>query len=102
MAEGEISAQTNLEEFLQNPKADKDDDHRKPVASEDSLEFFASSLTVDDAFNLYRKLSVESAGIHFSGIQSMDVCFSFALLQIRLSLMMTPARSLPRPKTRCL
>ena len=66
MAEGDRSAQTNLEEldsFLQNFATDKDDDHRKPVESEDNLEYFASSSFAEDVEHFLTTLSAEAAGI---------------------------------------
>ena len=66
VAEIDGSAQTNLfaelETYLQNLPTDKDDDHSKPVQSEYSPEPLASSLTIDEAVNLPRSLSVETAG----------------------------------------
>ena len=54
VTEGEISAQTDLEAFLQKPATDKDDDHTKPVESKESPEYLASSLTAEEAENLLR------------------------------------------------
>ena len=54
VTEGEISAQTELEDFLQKPATDKNDDHRKPVESKESPEHLARSLTAEEAENLLR------------------------------------------------
>jgi len=54
VAEGEISAQTDLEKFLQYPTTDTNDDQRKPVESKESPEYLASSLTAEEAENLLR------------------------------------------------
>ena len=63
VAEGDTSAQTDLEKFLQNPATDQDDDHRKPVESEDNLEYFASSSFAEEVENFLTPLSAEAAGI---------------------------------------
>ena len=63
VAEGDTSAQTDLEKFIQNPATDQDDDHRKPVESEDNLEYFASSSFAEDVEHFLTTLSAEAAGI---------------------------------------
>ena len=60
VAEGEISAQTDLVKFLQKPSTDKDDDHRKPVESKESPEYLARSLTAEEAENLLSTYANES------------------------------------------
>ena len=71
MAEGEISAQTDLERldrFLHNFGTNKnDDDHKETSGAEgDPLVSLASSSTVEEADNLQRSLSAETAGIQVS------------------------------------
>jgi hypothetical protein len=67
VAEGDRSAQTDLEEldrFLHNfgTNNNNDDDHKDTGGAEgDPLVSFASSLTVEEADNLSRSLSAETA-----------------------------------------
>ena len=77
VAEGEISAQTDLEEldrFLHNfGTNNNDDDHKETDGAEgDPPVSLASSLTVVKADNIPRSLSAETAGCtHLSRIQFM-------------------------------
>ena len=58
MAEGDRSAQTDS---LKSLTTYKDDDHGKPLQSEDSPESLASSWTVEDAYIVEELLNLDSS-----------------------------------------